>query len=44
MVFCGTGYRSTVTTSLLQSRGYTGLVNVVGGMAAWQEAGLPVQS
>ncbi|MGB3330395.1 MAG: rhodanese-like domain-containing protein [Thermomicrobiales bacterium] len=44
MVFCGTGYRSAVTSSLLQARGYTGLVNVVGGMAAWQEAELPVQS
>ena len=40
-VICGSGYRSSVANSLLQARGYTNLLNVTGGMTAWQEAGLP---
>jgi len=43
-VICGTGYRSSVAASLLQARGYTGLVNVTGGMTAWNEADLPVEA
>jgi hydroxyacylglutathione hydrolase len=41
-VICGTGYRSTVAASLLATRGYTNLINVVGGMVAWNDAHLPV--
>lgn len=40
-VICGSGYRSSVANSLLQARGLRNLINVTGGMAAWQEAGLP---
>lgn len=40
-VICGSGYRSSVAASLLQQRGYRNLVNVVGGMGAWQESKLP---
>lgn len=40
-VVCGSGYRSSVAASLLQQRGYRDLVNVVGGMGAWDEARLP---
>lgn len=40
-VICGSGYRSSVAASLLQARGYRNLVNVPGGMGAWQEAKLP---
>jgi hydroxyacylglutathione hydrolase len=40
-VICGSGYRSTVAVSLLQARGYTQLLNVLGGMQAWEAAGLP---
>ena len=41
-VICGTGYRSTVATSVLQRAGVTDIVNVTGGMNAWLSAGLPV--
>jgi hydroxyacylglutathione hydrolase len=40
-VICGTGYRSSVAASLLQARGWRNLINVTGGMAAWNEAKLP---
>jgi hydroxyacylglutathione hydrolase len=40
-IVCGSGYRSTVTASLLERHGRTGLVNVAGGMNGWIQAGLP---
>jgi hydroxyacylglutathione hydrolase len=40
-VICGSGYRSSVVSSLLQARGCTNLHNVGGGMTAWHEAKLP---
>jgi hydroxyacylglutathione hydrolase len=41
-IICGTGYRSLVAASLLQQQGHTNLINVVGGMTAWDDAELPV--
>jgi hydroxyacylglutathione hydrolase len=41
-LICGTGYRSTVAASILERTGFSNLVNVTGGMAAWQHAGLPM--
>lgn len=43
-VVCGTGYRSTVAASVLLRSGFDNAVNVLGGMTAWQEAGLPVET
>jgi hydroxyacylglutathione hydrolase len=40
-VICDSGYRSSVVASLLQQRGYTSLINVNGGMGAWNEAKFP---
>lgn len=40
-VICGSGYRSSVASSLLERLGYRNLINVRGGMDAWREAGLP---
>lgn len=37
-LICGSGYRSTVAASVLRAQGYNNLVNVDGGMSAWQEA------
>jgi len=37
----GSGYRSSVSSSLLASRGYKNIANVFGGMSAWKLAGLP---
>jgi hydroxyacylglutathione hydrolase len=35
-VICGSGYRSSVATSVLQRSGHTRVTNVSGGMAAWK--------
>ena len=37
-VICGSGYRSSIATSLLQARGYAAVENVAGGMNAFAEA------
>ena len=42
-VHCAGGYRSTIACSLLQRAGRSGLVDVRGGMAGWQQCGLPTQ-
>ena len=36
-IICGSGYRSSIATSLLQARGYEEVENVAGGMTAFQE-------
>ena len=36
---CGSGYRSSVSASLLQRQGYENVFNVLGGMSGWQSAG-----
>ncbi len=41
-VMCGSGYRSSVSASLLLHEGHPDGTNVLGGMAAWKKAGLPV--
>jgi 3-mercaptopyruvate sulfurtransferase SseA len=41
-VLCGSGYRSSIGASLLQQRGFREVWNVLGGMTAWREAGLPI--
>jgi hydroxyacylglutathione hydrolase len=38
-VICGSGYRSSVASSLLANRGFTRIANVLGGMSAWKRAG-----
>jgi hydroxyacylglutathione hydrolase len=35
---CQSGYRSSIATSLLERQGFRKVVNVVGGMAAWNAA------
>ncbi|MGH9812382.1 MAG: MBL fold metallo-hydrolase, partial [Candidatus Acidiferrales bacterium] len=39
---CATGYRGAIAASLLRREGYWQVSNVVGGMRAWQAAGLPM--
>jgi hydroxyacylglutathione hydrolase len=41
-VICGSGYRSSVSASLIAARGRDGVVNVLGGLSAWTAADLPV--
>ena len=38
-IICGSGYRSSIATSLLQARGYKEIANVAGGMTAYAETG-----
>jgi hydroxyacylglutathione hydrolase len=40
-LICGSGYRSSIGTSLLARAGFTRLYNVVGGTGAWVQAGYP---
>lgn len=39
---CSSGYRSSVSASLLLSQGHPDIANVLGGMTAWKAAGFPV--
>ena len=41
-VVCATGYRSSVAASLLAPHRPRGVLNVLGGMTAWDAAGHPV--
>jgi hydroxyacylglutathione hydrolase len=37
-VICGSGYRSSIASSLLMASGYKEIANVSGGMEAYEEA------
>ena len=41
VLHCQAGARSAIAASLLQRLGITGVVNLSGGYAAWEKAGLP---
>ena len=43
-VHCAGGYRSSIAGSILHQHGITNLVEMAGGLAAWQAAQLPVVS
>lgn len=40
VVMCGSGYRSTISASVLERAGFTDIANLTGGMKAWTDAGL----
>ena len=40
-VHCAGGYRSSIAASLLETAGFTEVVNVQGGFDAWKACGLP---
>jgi rhodanese-related sulfurtransferase len=42
-VYCGSGHRSTMAMTILWAYGYTDVRSLKGGLAAWQEAGYPVE-
>jgi hydroxyacylglutathione hydrolase len=42
ILHCQAGARSAIAASVLQARGVPNVVNLAGGFAAWQRAGLPV--
>jgi rhodanese-related sulfurtransferase len=41
IVSCATGNRSGSAAALLRKQGFSSVVNLSGGLAAWQQAGLP---
>jgi rhodanese-related sulfurtransferase/glyoxylase-like metal-dependent hydrolase (beta-lactamase superfamily II) len=41
IVYCASGYRSSIATSLLAREGFNQVANLVGGLAAWTSARLP---
>jgi len=43
LVICHTGGRSAAVTGFLARTGRTDVVNVAGGMDAWERSGLPVR-
>ena len=40
VIHCASGYRSSIAASLLERHGLTALADLVGGIAAWEAAGL----
>ncbi|MGH9601199.1 MAG: MBL fold metallo-hydrolase [Terriglobales bacterium] len=40
-IICGSGYRSSIASSVMKRAGRSNVVNMVGGMTAWTGAGLP---
>lgn len=43
VVYCHTGNRSGQATALMEQQGFRSIVDVAGGIAAWEAAGLPVE-
>lgn len=43
-VHCAGGYRSSIAASILHQYGITNLIEMAGGLAAWEAAKLPVVS
>jgi hydroxyacylglutathione hydrolase len=41
IVYCASGYRSSLAASILQARGFTAVANVPGGYGAWTATGFP---
>lgn len=42
-VYCGSGYRASIATSIMKPQGFTELWNVPGSWEAWRKAGFPVE-
>ena len=43
IVYCDVGERSGKAVAALKKQGFTRVVNLSGGLRAWQQAGLPVE-
>ncbi len=41
-VHCAGGYRSSIAASILHQHGLTNLIEMAGGLAAWEAAQLPL--
>ena len=43
ILYCGGGFRSTLSADVLQQMGYTNVFSMAGGWKAWQDADAPVE-
>jgi hydroxyacylglutathione hydrolase len=43
VVYCDSGYKGSLATSVLSMHGFSDVTNVLGGMQAWVQAGYPVE-
>jgi rhodanese-related sulfurtransferase len=43
IVHCAGGYRSAIAAGILQAEGVPGVLELVGGLGAWEAAGLPTE-
>lgn len=43
VVHCSVGHRSGLAASILRKHGYTGVLNMLGGITAWKKLGLPLK-
>ena len=43
IVYCDGGERASKAVAALKKQGFTRVVNLTGGLKAWQQAGLPVE-
>jgi hydroxyacylglutathione hydrolase len=43
VIHCQSGARSAIASSVLQAKGFTNVVNLAGGIAAWLASGQPVE-
>ena len=41
VIQCAGGYRSSIAASILLRAGHEGIADLIGGLTAWQAAGLP---
>ncbi len=42
-VYCDAGFKAAIACSLLARAGYSRVINILGGMTAWVNAGLPIE-
>jgi rhodanese-related sulfurtransferase len=43
ILYCGGGYRSALSADMVQKMGYTNVISMDGGWAAWKDSGAPVE-
>jgi len=44
VIYCDSGYKSTMVASYLLQKGYSGVTSVLGSMNAWLKAGYPIMN
>ena len=44
VVHCSVGHRSALGASILRRQGYTEVLNMLGGLTAWEKLGLPLEA